>query len=264
MNTYRRRQRRTAYTRVALGTSGVLVLIAAWIIITEMEVVPEFFVPKPVNVVRAFVRSMTEGYRGRTLVVHLGNSLARVLSGYSLAVLTAVPLGLAMGYNRTVAAVLDPLIEFYRPLPPLAYYTILVVWMGIGNASKVALLYLAAFPPLSISAMSAVRGVSQDRVQSALCLGATKRQAFLNVIFPSCLPEIFTGLRVSIGFTYTTLVSAEIVAAVSGVGWMVLDASRFLRSDVIFMGIIVMGITGIVLDRVIRLLEAKIVPWKGK
>jgi taurine transport system permease protein len=236
----------------------------AWYAIARFRVVPELFVPHPASVWEAFWDIATEGYRGSSLVRHLADSLYRVVAGFLLAVATAVPLGLAIGYSTRVQAVFDPLIEFYRPLPPLAYYTLLVIWLGIENASKIALLYLAAFPPLSVSAMAGVRGVSQERIQGAQSLGASRWQVFRHVIFPSCLPDIFTGMRVSIAFTYTTLVAAEMVAATSGVGWMVLDASKFLRSDVIFVGNIVMGVTGIALDRLIRLAEARIVPWKGK
>jgi taurine transport system permease protein len=236
----------------------------AWYAIARARVVSELFVPHPAAVWEAFVDVLTEGYRGQTLLRHLADSLYRVVIGFLLALVTAVPAGLLIGYSTRVKAVLDPLIEFYRPLPPLAYYTLLVIWLGIDNASKIALLYLAAFPPLSVAAMASVRSVSQERIQGAQSLGATRWQIFRHVLFPSCLPDIFTGMRVSIGVTYTTLVAAEMVAATSGVGWMVLDASKFLRSDVIFMGNIVMGLTGIALDRVIRVAERRVVPWKGK
>ena len=236
----------------------------AWYAIARARVVSELFVPHPAAVWEAFVDVLTEGYRGQTLLRPLADSLYRVVIGFLLALVTAVPAGLLIGYSTRVKAVLDPLIEFYRPLPPLAYYTLLVIWLGIDNASKIALLYLAAFPPLSVAAMASVRSVSQERIQGAQSLGATRWQIFRHVLFPSCLPDIFTGMRVSIGVTYTTLVAAEMVAATSGVGWMVLDASKFLRSDVIFMGNIVMGLTGIALDRVIRVAERRVVPWKGK
>jgi taurine transport system permease protein len=239
-------------------------IFLAWYAIARYRVVSELFVPHPASVWEAFWEILTEGYRGGTLLTHLADSLYRVVTGFLLGVVTAVPLGLAIGYSSRVQAVFDPLIEFYRPLPPLAYYTLLVIWLGIENASKIALLYLAAFPPLSVAAMAGVRGVGQERIQGAQSLGATRWQVFRYVIFPSCLPDIFTGMRVSIGFTYTTLVAAEMVAATSGVGWMVLDASKFLRSDVIFVGNIVMGLTGIALDRVIRIVERRVVPWKGK
>ncbi|HXG04600.1 MAG TPA: ABC transporter permease subunit [Candidatus Binatia bacterium] len=239
-------------------------VLAVWYGLARFQVVSELFVPHPVAVWQVFTEILVEGYRGGTLLRHLADSLYRVLAGFLLALVTAVPLGLAIGWSPWVRAVFDPLIEFYRPLPPLAYYTLLVIWLGIENESKIALLYLAAFPPLSIAAMAGVRGVAQERVQAAQSLGAKPWQVFRHVIFPSCLPDIFTGMRVSIGFTYTTLVAAEMVAATSGIGWMVLDASKFLRSDVIFMGIIVMGLTGIALDRIIRIVEWRVVPWKGK
>jgi taurine transport system permease protein len=246
-------------TALTLGS-----IFLAWYAVARYRLVSELFVPDPASVWEAFVDVLTEGYRGQTLARHLGDSLYRVVAGFALAVVTAVPLGLAIGYSPRIRAMVDPLIEFYRPLPPLAYYTLLVIWLGIENASKIALLYLAAFPPLSVAAMAGVRGVSQERIQGAQSLGASRWQVFCHVILPSCLPDIFTGMRVSIGFTYTTLVAAEMVAATSGVGWMVLDASKFLRSDVIFMGNIVMGLTGIALDRLIRVAERRVVPWKGK
>jgi taurine transport system permease protein len=247
-----------------LTTLTLVSIFLAWYAIARFRVVSPLFVPHPASVLEVFWEILTEGYRGVSLAQHLADSLYRVVAGFLLGVVTAVPLGLAIGYSTRVQAIFDPLIEFYRPLPPLAYYTLLVIWLGIENASKIALLYLAAFPPLSVSAMQGVRGVSHERIQGAQSLGATRWQVFRYVIFPSCLPDIFTGMRVSVAFTYTTLVAAEMVAATSGVGWMVLDASKFLQSDVIFMGNIVMGLTGIALDRIIRVVERRVVPWKGR
>ena len=243
---------------------GVATLLLLWFVIAELRIVPELFVPHPRSVAEAFVQVSAEGYRGGTLLQHLGRSMARLLSGFGLAAVTAVPLGVVMGFSPTVRRVVDPLIQLYRPLPPLAYYTLLIVWLGIGEASKIALLYLAAVPPLIISAMAGVRSIGVQRIESAYALGASRRQVLLYVAFPSCLPDIFTGLRVGIGFAYTTLVSAEIVAAAQGVGWMVLDASRFLRTDIIFVSIFVMALTGWALDRLIRLVEQLVVPWHGR
>ncbi len=260
MNTYTKRK----IIELSISASCVIGILILWYIIAAMKIFPEYFIPSPASVYDSFLEIALTGYRGGTLVQHLGDSLFRVITGFLFACLIAIPLGMMMGYNWKVKAFFDPIVEFYRPLPPLAYYTILVIWLGIGNESKITLLFLAAFPPLSISAMSAVASVSQEKIYTAQSLGASKLQIFNHVIFPSCLPGIFTGMRVSIGFTYTTLVSSEIVAATSGIGWMVLDAGKFLRGDVMFMGIIVMGITGIILDRLIRVAEKIIVPWKGK
>ncbi|MFW5695643.1 MAG: ABC transporter permease [Alkalispirochaeta sp.] len=243
-----------------IGIGAVLLL---WWGITALELVPELFVPTPASVLEAFQSLSVAGYRGGTLLEHLSTSMIRLLSGFGLAAITAIPLGIVMGFHRTVRKIVDPLIQLYRPLPPLAYYTLLIVWLGIGEGSKIALLYLAAVPPLLLSAMAGVQSLNQRRIDSAIALGASPRQLMTHVIFPSCLPDIFTGLRVGIGFAYTTLVSAEIVAASQGVGWMVLDASRFLRTDIIFVGIIVMAVTGWILDRSIGLLERWLVPWHG-
>ncbi|MFC4769757.1 ABC transporter permease [Effusibacillus consociatus] len=235
-----------------------------WFTITKLKIVPEVFFPSPERTWVTFVDLLQSGYKGNSLFYHLADSLLRMFIAFFLALLTAVPLGLLSGYSSKIRAAFDPLIEFYRPLPPLSYYTLLVLWFGIGNESKIALLYLAAFAPMYIAAMSGVKGVYEDRIHSAESLGANKWQVFRYIIFPSCLPEIFTGMRTAMGFTYTTLVAAEMVAAISGIGWMVLDASKFLRSDVMFVGVIVMGVTGILLDRLLRGIESKVIPWKGK
>jgi len=162
-----------------------------------------------------------------------------------------------------VDALTQPLINFYRPLPPLAYYTLLVIWLGIGDASKIALLFLAAIPALVINTAAGVQAVRREMTNAALSLGANDWQVFCHVVYPATLPYIFTGMRIGLAFTYTTLVAAELVAATSGIGWMVLDASRFLRSDIIFMGVIIMGVTGMALDFIVVQLQRRFVPWLG-
>lgn len=247
-----------------LSFLSVLVLVSLWYGVTELELVSPLFVPHPMQVWRTFVEVLRNGYRGVPLLSHIWESLVRLGIAYGLSAVIAIPLGLWSGFDTRIRAILDWLVEFYRPLPPLAYYTILVIWLGIDNASKIALLFLAGFAPVYIAAVDGVRNVHPERVQVIQSLGASSWQSFRHVIFPSALPEVFTGLRLSLGFTYTTLVAAEMVAAVSGLGWMVLDASKFLRSDVIFMGIIIMGFTAVGLDRCLRFLEHKCVPWRGK
>ncbi|WP_207653589.1 ABC transporter permease [Clostridium peptidivorans] len=247
---------------LSIGT--VLVILVIWFIATTLKWVDPKLVPSPQSVWTAFIDIMENGYKNYTLLEHLGASMERLIVAFVCAAIIAVPLGLASGYNSKIRALFEPIIEFYRPLPPLAYYTLLVLWLGIENESKIALLFLACFAPIYISCVSAVIKIKEDYINSAYTVGANKLQIFIHVIFPACLPDIFTGLRTALGVAYTTLVSAEMVAANSGIGWMVLDASRYLRSDIIFLGIIIMGITGILLDRSIQLIEHKVVPWKGK
>lgn len=247
---------------ITAATLGALLL--AWYGISTSGLVPAYFVPTPRQTWLTFLRILADGYRGHTLAEHLLASLTRVLLAFGAGALVGVPLGLVIGSSTRVAAMFDWPLEFYRPLPPLAYYTLLVLWLGIDNASKVALLFLAALPPLVIATAAGVRSVRSDYINGARSLGANRWQVFWQVIFPACLPEIFTGLRVSIGFTYTTLVAAEMVAGVNGIGWMVLDASKFLQSDVIFVGIILMGVTGALLDATVRFIERLVIPWRGK
>lgn len=252
----------TVDKKITIAT--VIIILAVWYIVTAMNVVDTSLLPAPSMVWQAFVEIATNGYKGFTLWQHIGASMYRLLVSFILAGVVAVPLGLLSGTSSKFRAVLGPIIEFYRPLPPLAYYTLLVLLLGIDNESKIALLFLACFAPIYIQCTSAVLRVKKDYINSAYTLGANKKQVFFQVIFPSCLPDIFVGLRTALGVGYTTLVAAEMVAASSGLGWLVLDASNYLRYDIIYMGIIIMSATGIILNGIILTIENHMVPWKGK
>ncbi len=260
--TEKRRYRPTSEQLISVGS--VVIVFVVWDLITRFDLVSDVFVPSPAETWSAFVEVLRDGYKGNSLLSHIAASMQRLFLAFFAALLTAVPLGLLSGQSSKVRAAIDPLIEFYRPLPPLAYYTLLVLWFGIDDESKIILLFLAAFAPLYIAAVSGARGVTEDQLTAARSLGASRFQVFRYVVFPSSLPFIFTVMRTALGVSYTTLVAAELVAAVSGIGWMVLDASKFLRSDIIFVGIAIMGITAVLLDMVIRLLQTRWAHWEGK
>ena len=169
-----------------------------------------------------------------------------------------------MGVNRVARGVFDPLVEFYRPLPPLAYLPLVVIWMGIGEGSKILLIYLAMFAPLALSARAGVKSVAIASIHAAYSMGASRGQVLRQVIMPAALPEILTGMRIAIGFGWTTLVAAEMVAATAGLGFMVLTASKFMATDVVIMGILVIGALALLFDLGMRWLERKLVPWKGR
>jgi taurine transport system permease protein len=247
-----------------ISGASVAFVFAVWYLITRFDLVSHVFVPSPAETWSAFVEILSDGYKGSSLLSHIGASMERLLLAFFVALVTAVPLGLFSGQSPKVRAAVDPLIEFYRPLPPLAYYTLLVLWFGIGDESKVILLFLAAFAPLYISAVSGAKAITEDHLTAARSLGADRLQVFMHVVFPSSLPFIFTGMRTALGVSFTTLVAAELVAAVSGIGWMVLDASKFLRSDVIFVGIAIMGVIAVLLDMIIRYMQARWAHWEGK
>jgi len=175
-----------------------------------------------------------------------------------------VPIGVSMGMHRISRGVFDPMIEFYRPIPPLAYLPLIIIWFGIGDSAKIILIYLSCFAPLAINARAGVRSVSIEQIHAAYSMGATKSQVIWHVVLKAALPEILTGMRIAIAFGWTTLVAAEMVAAKSGLGVMVLNAARFLATDIVFLGIVVIGIVAFFFDLLMRWIERTLVPWKGK
>ena len=249
---------------VHISVAVVALLLIVWTVFSLTGHADMRTVPAIQDVWAALVSITVDGYKGATLLGHLGASFFRLFTAFGLAIVTAIPLGLLSGHNAKIRAALEPIVEFIRPLPPLAYYTILILWMGIGDGSKIMLLYLACFAPIYVACASAVTKIPANYLNTAATLGASSSQTFWRVVLPYTAADIFTGIRTSIGHGYSTLVAAEMVAAASGIGWMILDAGNWLRSDVIFAGIIVMGFTGILINAVLLAIESRVVPWKDK
>lgn len=242
----------------------VMAIFGLWYLAGVFHVFSPVILPSPGSVWREFLIVSTRGYAGSSLWTNLLVSMGRLMSGFIGAIVVGVPVGLGMGIDKRFKAVMDPIIEFYRPLPPLAYLSLIILWFGIGEFSKILLLGLAALPPILVSSASAVRSVRIERIQGARSLGMQGFSLFRFVILPSCLPEILTSIRVAFGVAYTTLVAAEMVAASSGIGWMVLHASQFLVSTVVIIGVIVMGITGVLFEIMFRALHSWLIPWEGR
>ena len=240
----------------------VLALLVLWWVATHMGWIKDLFLPTPEKIFTSFGEAWRGDIQGgKPLTEHFWWSLYRVFAAFVLAVVTAVPVGIAMGVSRIARGIFDPPIEFYRPLPPLGLYTLLVMWLGIGESSKLALLFLAGLPGIVISTIQAVSSIDPIYVRAAQSLGAKPRDLVLYVYLPAAGPLILAGMRISLGFTYTVLVAAEIVAASSGIGWMIWDAAKFLLSDVVIMGLIVLGLTGVLLDLAMRAIAKLLMPW---
>lgn len=239
----------------------VFLLWSIYTIVLKRESV---MIPSPIRVWETFISIARGGYSGIPFSHHLRASFVRLFLSLLLGFITAVPLGFLSGYSQKTRSLVDSFIQFYRPIPPLAYYPLLILWMGIDDRSKIMLLFLAAFAPIYIACVSAIGNIRKDYILSAKSLGASPRKILLNIIWPACLPEIFTGLRNAFGFAYTTLVAAEMTAATSGIGWMVIDASRYLKSDVMFVGIFIMGLSGLIIDKAMLYVEKNLVFWKGR
>jgi len=222
------------------------------------------YLPAPEAVWSRTLEIMSDGFRNFTLVEHLGYSLFRVVAGFLLGALVGIPLGYAMGLSDWFRGWFDPIVEFMRPVPPLALIPLVIIWAGIGEEGKIILLFLAALWIMAIAARAGVSGVNISKVHAAYSLGASKWQIMRYVIVPNSLPEIFTGARVAMGVCWGTVVAAELVAAEQGAGMMIMTASKFQNTDIVIMGIILIGVIGFGIDMLMRWAERILVPWKGK
>ncbi|RVV98717.1 ABC transporter permease subunit [Mesobaculum littorinae] len=250
---------KVAHGKVTLSGKGTPNFIpdSGW----QMEPI---WLPAPEAVVGRLIEIAQDGYQNSTLWEHLFWSLFRVILGFLCGALVGIPLGYAMGLSNWFRGWFDPIVEFMRPVPPLALIPLVIIWAGIGEVGKIILLFLAALWIMTISARSGVSGVAVSKVHAAFSLGASKWQVLRHVIIPNSLPEIFTGARVAMGVCWGTVVAAELVAAEKGAGMMIMVASKFQLTDIVIMGIILIGVIGYLIDILMRQGEKWLVPWKGR
>ncbi|MDX8446194.1 ABC transporter permease subunit [Mesorhizobium captivum] len=260
----RPRPKRSGVSAHLISALTILALLAAWALSAELKLVSPVFLPSPVAVWTKFVAVARDGFVDATLLQHITASLGRVFAALIAAIVVGVPVGLAIGISRIGRGVFDPLLEFLRPIPPLAYLPLIVIWFGIGEPSKILVIAIAMLAPVALSTAAGVRGVSRERIDAARSLGATRGQLVRHVVLPSALPSILTGLRIALGAGWSTLVAAELVAATRGLGFMIQSAAQFLVTDVVVMGILVIATIAFALEFVIRRVERALVPWAGK
>ncbi|MFA6153443.1 ABC transporter permease subunit [Mesorhizobium sp.] len=260
-----RKPRRSAATStLGISLATLASLIALWFLAAHFEWASPLFLPSPAEVLTQFGAVWADGYANGTLLDHTLASLGRIAAALGVGIVLGVPLGLLMGLNRWVKGIFSVPIDLYWGLPPLAYLPLLIIWLGIGETSKVVLLSLSTFAPICFAAQAGVRSVPDERINAALSLGASRLQLFTSIILPSALPEIMTGLKIAIGAGLSTLVAAELIAAQSGLGYMIMSAANFLATDVVFVGLIVIAILAFAFTSGMRWLEHRLIPWKGK
>ncbi|MFF3501653.1 ABC transporter permease [Streptomyces sp. NPDC003247] len=254
---------------VALPFGSLLLFLVLWQALAASGAWSETLVPPPAKVWDAFVTVSTtndgvRGYNGTYLVEHLGISLRRIALGAGAGIAAGVVLGLLMGTVGRLRSLFEPWITFLRTLPPLAYFSLLVIWLGINEEPKITLLAVAAFPPVAVSTTTAVAAVPKSLVEAARALGASRWDVVRDVVVPSALPETLTGVRLAVGVAYSSLVAAELVNGLPGIGGMVKDAANYNNTPVVLVGIIAIGVSGLVIDGLLLRLERAVVPWRGR
>jgi NitT/TauT family transport system permease protein len=240
-----------------LALVGLLVPLLGWALLSAFGGVSPVFLPSPEKVVTRTVSWALED----DLLGDAAISTLRVVTGWALSALLAVPLGLLIGSWRAVQALLEPLTDFIRYMPAVAFIPLVMLWVGIDEGAKVAIIFIGTFFQMVLMVAEDVRRVPMAQIEAAQTMGATRREVLDKVILPSAKPALLDTLRITMGWAWTYLVVAELVAANSGLGFSILKAQRFLQTDKIFAGILLIGFMGLVIDQLFRLLHRKAFPW---
>lgn len=246
------------YTGVSAGVLGAAVLV--WAVLTYGGFVSPLFLPSPTKVLTTGIQLFQEG----VLVSHIAASVYRVGVGFLLAAVLAVPLGILMGSLKVVEALVEPIVNFVRYLPVTAMIPLLILYLGIADLQKIAVIFIGTFFQLVLLIADVTANVQRELLQAAYTLGASRRQVFFQVLVPATLPGVIDNLRITLGWAWTYLVVAELVAAESGLGYMILRAQRFLHTDRIFVGLFVIGLLGLISDYLFKALYRRLLPWSQK
>ncbi|MDO8903867.1 ABC transporter permease [Hydrogenophaga sp.] len=246
--------RRTYWVLALVGLFTPLVL---WTMLAAWGGLDPTFLPAPLQVLNKTWTWITE----TGLMEDMGISIYRVVAGFLLSAVIALPLGLMIGSFRAVQALLEPLTDFVRYMPAVAFIPLVMLWVGIGEGSKIAIIFIGTFFQMVLMVAEDVRRVPAAQVEAAQTMGASRSELVEKVIFPSAKPALLDTLRITMGWAWTYLVVAELVAANSGLGYAILRAQRFLQTDTIFAGIIVIGLIGLITDQLFRLAHRRAFPW---
>lgn len=250
--------------RFSYGWVGIAIVIGAWALLTETGVVSDRTLPSPSQLIQHTGELLSEGYRGTPLIAHVLISMQRTAIGLALAIIFGVPLGLAMGYFRRIGELLSPMFALLRPIPPIAFIPLAVLYLGLGEPSKIVLIFLAPFMFIVLNAEAGVRSVSKVWIRAGEMLGFSHRQLFTKVILPGSMPSVMVGIRTGAAVSWALVVAAELISAQAGIGYMVASAGAFFDLKTIFVGIIIIGIIGFLLDMFVRAIEKRVLHWQGK
>ncbi len=248
-----------------LSISAIVILLIIWQIVVEAGIISERKLAPPTKVVTTFIDKLTNtNPDGAVLMEHFWASLKLTVMGFVLACVIGIPLGLLMGYFKPIDSFVTPIFEIIRPIPPIAWIPVMLLLFGIGNGSKVAIIFLAALVPALLNSYAGVKRTNPVLINVAKTAGASKKQIFLEVCVPSAVPMVFTGVKNALSSAWMTLVAAELVSASVGLGYMIQNGRTLSRCDIIIVGMLMIGVSGAIMSGLLSLVEDKVAPWMVK
>ena len=256
---------RNAAFRFTAGVSTFALLGVLWYVTTSVtQILPSVYFPTPAEVWQALRQITVEGYAGGRLHEHFLHSGKLVLMGFVAAVSIGVPLGMLMGGSRRAEALINPAFLLLRPIPPLAWIPLAIVWLGLGDAAKVLVIWFAAFVPAVINSYAGVRSIEPHLIEAARSLGIGPRMLVQEVLFPGSLPLVFTGLRLSLQACWTTLVAGELIGAIVGLGHVLYQAGLDIFPAMIVVGMTGVAVAGGLTTLALGWLELRAMPWRAR
>ncbi len=248
-------------TRIIMGILAVVLFLCLWTLSTREGTTLGKLMPGPGEVFKRLLKMTHTNIGSLTIFGHMLNSLRRVLVGFFLASVCGILLGLGMGWNRKCEAILRPLFELIRPIPPLAWISLAIVWFGLGEGGKYFIIFVSGFANVTINVYSGAKAVDPEVIGAARMLGCPKHRIFTSVVLPSSIPYIFTGLQIAISSSWAAVVAAEMVRSTNGIGWMITAGQNINDMEQILAGIIVIGVVGFLLTTIMRGIEARLCAW---
>lgn len=236
----------------------ILLILFLWALLSNLEVTNSYLLPHPQRVLQAFINLTLSG----KLFDHIGVSVIRVFKGFGITFFTAIPFAIFFHIFPEIKSYFNGALNFLRNVPPLASVPLLILWFGIGEGSKLAIIILASFFPVFLNCLNGLDGVDKRLLEMGRSFGLSKSRQVIHILIPESLSSIVTGLTLGFGYCWRALIGAEMIAASKGIGYMILDAEELARVDIVFAGIITIGILGVIFDKLGEVITSKLMPWR--
>lgn len=246
--------------KVIISLAVPVTIIILWSFLTFLNFVPSYILPTPYDVLTSFFELLVSG----ELFIDMVSTIIRITVGFLIAAAVAIPIGIGIGWSKEIEALLNSVIQILRPIPPLAWIPFALLWFGLGLQSEVFIIFIGAFFPILLNTIDGVKGVEKVFIEAAYTLGASERQLLSNVVLPASLPGIFTGLRIGIGIGFMSSIAAEMIAAKSGLGYLIMKAMRLIDTGDVIVGMLTIGVIGFVINLLFKKAEDRYILWRGK